>query len=174
MKKYWKAAPGLEMFFEVSNYGEVRSKSRKVWLKGNGGTYYLRTIPACLRRPPKEGYFRIPFRGRMYYAHRLIALAWVPNPEKKPEVNHKDGNKQNNKPKNLEWVTRQENISHSVSTGLKPLGANCWNARLTTQEVADIREKRAEGVRCVSLARAYKVSHATISRISRGISRRSS
>lgn len=55
---------------------------------------------------------------RWQKVHRLVALAFIPNPENKSDVNHKDGNKQNPHVDNLEWMTRRENIMHGRATGL--------------------------------------------------------
>ena len=57
--------------------------------------------------------------------HRLVAKTFIKNPENYPEVNHKDGNKNNNDASNLEWVTSKGNISHAIKTGLIKTGGNC-------------------------------------------------
>jgi len=56
-----------------------------------------------------SGYYRVKLNGKLYYLHRLLAQAFIPNPENKPEVDHIDGNKQNNCLSNLRWATRAEN-----------------------------------------------------------------
>lgn len=60
--------------------------------------------------------------GKQYmrYTHRLVAEAFIPNPDHMPEVNHKDGNKQNNAVSNLEWTNRSRNMRHAYRTGLRP------------------------------------------------------
>ena len=69
-----------------------------------------------------KGYHRIQFMalGRRVTtsAHRLVAIAFIPNPENKTDVNHKDGNKNNNHVSNLEWATRKENMAHASKNGL--------------------------------------------------------
>lgn len=81
----------------------------------------------------KHGYCRITLtkpdgkRGGLF-VHRAIALAFIPNPENKPDVNHMDGNKSNNALSNLEWATRGENMRHAKNTGL-------WNRRMGIEHV---------------------------------------
>lgn len=71
-----------------------------------------------------DGYMCLRVRpcGKRYKVHRIVAMAFIPNPENKPQVNHIDGNKQNNHVSNLEWATAKENIKHAWKSGLsKPL-----------------------------------------------------
>ena len=72
--------------------------------------------------------------------HRLVARYFIPNPEAKDFVNHIDGNKQNNKVDNLEWVTPSENSQHAVATGLSPVGSEKTLAKLTEADVIDIQK----------------------------------
>lgn len=76
----------------------------------------------------------------MHFVHRLVAEKYVPNPDNKPQVNHKDGNKLNNNADNLEWVTNQENRDHAMKNGLHLQGEACSWSKLTKKAVQFIRE----------------------------------
>ena len=109
----WKAIEGTDGKYEVSNTGKVRCTD----YKQTGKTKELTAGEKA------GGYLqlRVKIEGRLktVVVHRLVAKAFVPNPDGKPEVNHKDGNKKNNHADNLEWVTRSENIRHAVKSGLR-------------------------------------------------------
>lgn len=112
--------------------------------------------------------------------HRLIAKAFIPNPENKPEVNHKDGNKTNNRVENLEWTTRSENAKHAYKNNLitltgdhlKLMQANSGKAQ------AKFTEAEAEMIKLIyenmnkpsaaRIAKAYKCSKPTILKIVNG------
>lgn len=87
-----------------------------------GETVFAKNGMELGQRQNKNGYFQINVRirkkQRTFLVHRLLAIRFIPNPESKPEVNHIDGNKGNNRLSNLEWSTRSENIKHGFSSGL--------------------------------------------------------
>lgn len=78
--------------------------------------------------------------------HRLLAIQFIPNPENKPMVNHKDGVKLNNSLDNLEWVTNQENVQHAYDIGVNPKMADRWNNKNPIQNIYDVCELLQEGL----------------------------
>ena len=77
--------------------------------------------------------------GKRYFVHRLVAEKYIPNPENKPQVNHKDGNKLNNHVDNLEWMTNLENRKHALDNRLHLQGEDCPWSKLTSSDVSFIR-----------------------------------
>lgn len=113
---------GYESSYEVSDQGTVRSIDRT--FKGqDGATYKKRGRVLATNRNKNVEYQQVSLwnqnKGMSCYVHRLVAIAHIPNPQVLPEVNHKDGNRQNNLATNLEWTDRVGNATHAVQTGLK-------------------------------------------------------
>lgn len=115
-----------------------------------GEVYSLNYNNTGVKKPLKQ---RLNSKGRFYVnlskggkyrsfeVARLVAKAFVDNPNNKTDVNHLDGDKRNNNYKNLEWVTKEENIRHAVLNNLMPKGENHVMSVLTEQIVKDIRLK---------------------------------
>lgn len=94
------------------------------------------------------------------FVHRLVAEIYIPNPQNKSQVNHKDGNKTNNSVDNLEWVNNLENREHAVKNGLHLCGENCSHAKLKQKDVDYIRS--LENPDKTLLANKFGVSKSTI------------
>ncbi len=106
-----------------------------------------------------------------FMIHRLVAKAFVPNPESKPEVNHKDGNKTNNSADNLEWVTTKENKRHACDAGLfDNRGSKNGCAKLSEEQVIEIRRLYAtKAYRQQDLGDRFGVSQTMIGGIVRRV-----
>lgn len=157
MKEVWKYIVGTNRKYKVSTLGRVKS------LQGKNEKLMLPYT--------SKGYVRIKLvvngRRRAFQMHQLVATAFIPNPQNKPEVNHIDGDKNNNTKKNLEWNTRSENMLHVYKTGLNSsVGENHHNSKLTQKNVDEIRTKYVPR-KCTmkELGEMYGVRYGTISSI---------
>jgi hypothetical protein len=162
--------------YEVSSDGRVRSIDRKV-RRSDGKLFQYKGRERC-QSVSVDGYLRVKVGSRTssvrtITVHRLVAIAFVPNPKGLRTVNHRNGNKLDNRAANLEWMTRLDNLRHAQTHGLlrpPPPGELHPNAKLTNREAALIRsaDYSVPGTR-VAMARRYGISVDTVTLIRKGL-----
>lgn len=126
MKEVWKDISGFEGFYQVNNFGSIKGLQRIVRTGKKGTTF--RTIKErmiTIRRYP-NGYeyvkLLLPKQENPKLVHRLMANAFIQNPENKPDINHKNGVKWDNRLENIEWCTKSENVNHAIDNGFIKTG----------------------------------------------------
>ncbi len=117
-------------------------------------------------QPNGKGYLRVSIGGKLRFVHRLVAEKYIPNPENKPQVNHKDGNKLNNSVNNLEWVSNMENRQHAVKNLLHLSGEKCPWSKITKKDVDFIRENKQYTARQIS--EMFNISMSNVRTIRQG------
>jgi hypothetical protein len=170
----WKPSPLAPAHVEVSNLGRVRTLDRLAPSSRDKQPTQLRAGKVLSPwMAKKTGYFLISVkegdRRTKYLVHRLVASAFCTGFEPSLSVNHKDGDKTNNLPSNLEWVTLQRNTQHAWESGLVNLrGENQPTSKLTDDQVREIRARIAAGESCNSISKDYPVCPTIIYRIRDG------
>jgi len=156
----WKPIAGYEGLYEVSNFGNVKSLS-----------YHRTKVERILRLSTAAGYPLIHLykcgKSTAIKIHRLVATAFIPNPDSKPTVNHINGIKTDNRVQNLEWATYSENLKEAHRLGLaNSKGERHSQSKLTSFEIIEIRTM-GKSKTIYELGVQFGVSYQHISKIIR-------
>lgn len=164
----WRAIAGYGLRYSISNRGEVLSNPRRVW---NGHQYYWVELQELKQTPDKDGYMQVGLckdgKNKTLKVHRLVAQTFVPNPENKPEVNHENGRKSDNRAANLIWATKKENELHSRRVLGNHLGEKNSRSSLSNAQVVEIQSLIERGFDDQEIAQRMNdiVHRTTINRI---------
>lgn len=130
MEEIWKDIPEYEGLYQISNLGNIKSQHSNRMSGQRPGKLLKITLM-------KNGYMSLELRmgdtNKRHLVHRLIAEVFIPNPDKRPVVNHINGIKNDNRIENLEWCTQSENVRHAIDAGLRTAafgpakGTKPWN-----------------------------------------------
>ena len=169
----WKDIDGYKGLYQVSNFGRVKSLDRirfkyqyKCQKKIN--MLYKGKI---LSPGDSKGYFIVCLMINNKYktisVHRLVAKAFIQNPENKPNINHIDFNPKNNHISNLEWCTQYENIHHTIkhNRDVQITSENHYNAKLKNKDVIEIKSLLKNNIKQKSIAEIFNVDASLISKI---------
>lgn len=167
----WRPVVGLEGWYEVSNHGRVRSVDRTIMqTRRSGRTRPWRYVGKTLSISPsgRTGYVAVHLMcggiRRNGKVHKLVAAAFLGHCPAGCEINHIDGDKTNNVPSNLEYVSHNANMVHAAKNGLMPdvSGTKNPRVRLTEREVFTIRERFCRGESHQTLASEYGIGATTV------------
>ena len=167
VQEIWKDIQGYEGFYQISNFGRVKS------LGGICGTCKRKEKIRALHHT-KDGYVKVRLlrnsNDKTYRVHRLVAEAFIPNPNGYDTVNHIDGNKDNNCVDNLEWCDRNKQMQHAYKLGLKqPVHTN---RKLSDDDIRYIRKNykwQSQEFGTVALSKKFGVTNKVIGDVVRGI-----
>lgn len=159
----WRDVPGYEGLYKVSYFGVIMSVARK-W---KSGRWLIRSHEGKLMAQSidRKGYYKVGLckdgKSKMLAVHRLVAMAFHPNPDNKPQVNHKDTNKRNNHKDNLEWATNSQNMQHAHDNGLMNMriGEKHPKAKLKAEDIPVIRSSTLSDY---ELAKQYGISRSAM------------
>lgn len=162
MEEIWVDIHGYEGLYQVSNTGKIKALPKYY----KTGEYYgLRFQGEKILKPYSTGRYLVVElnngKPKAVKVHRVVAEHFVGNNENKPEVNHIDGNRLNNRADNLEWCTRSENQSHAYRSGLQKIktgGELSWTRRVINTNTNFVYERMTDA------AKDFNISHATLSR----------
>jgi len=163
IQENWIPIQNYENSYEISNLGNIRSLDR--YLLRKDGRKYLKKGKYLNPGKNTKGYYQVRLEGgNIYRVHRLVALAFIPNPLNLPQVNHKNGIKTDNRAENLEWCTNSQNQLHAYNNGLQKdrSGENNSRAKLNNLLVVEIRDLYKSGHEINDICDKFSESRQTI------------
>jgi hypothetical protein len=149
----WLPVVGFEGLYEISDLGKVKRNNK------------------ILKNQIRTGYPKVTLMANRFKkqisVHRLVAIAFIPNPENKLEVNHINGIKTDNRVENLEWCSRKENAQHSYDNKLqKPQKGSCHGgSKLSEIDIINIRNRFIKGESSSKLSKDFNIALSTLSQI---------
>lgn len=160
----WKDIEGFENKYQISNFGNIKSLDR---IDSLGRFHKSKILKKSIE---KDGYEYITLlckksKSKSFFIHRLVAYSFMFNLDNLPQINHKDGNKCNNRVSNLEWNTAQQNVIHALNKGLRKSGENHPWSVLTNYQVLQIPKLLEQGMTQKSISKLYNVSYSCIKNI---------
>lgn len=162
MEEVWKDVVGYEGLYQVSNSGRIKS------LKYANQYGVFKREKILRKRYDKKGYLHVYLYDKnmkkSFKLHRLIAETFIPNPENKPQVNHINGIKDDNRVENLEWCTNQENQIHAFKIGLQKIKVGSLNPNAKKVNLYDLKGNYINTFGSIKEAQMYL--HKNISHIS--------
>lgn len=164
----WQWVVGYEGHYKISNEGRVFSASRAITAPSNRKRFLVGKIMRARISPQDGGCYIVLSknnRRKTVKVHRLVAIAFIPNPENKKTVNHIDGNRSNNRIENLEWATFSENGLHSCRVLRKNIGSNHASHKLSENDIPVIFSRKKDGVSTSEIASAFGVCSDSIRRV---------
>lgn len=165
----WKPVTGYRGLYEVSNRGGVRSLDRVVsFVQAGVSKKTLRKGRVLVPRCISSGYYQVVLSktgvNHAYLVHRLVAAAFISNPENLPVVMHLDDDRKNNVVQNLKWSTQKDNLTDMVNKGR----GDQMKAKLTEEQLGEIHRLLRLGESQVRIAAKFSISQALVSSVNTG------
>lgn len=169
----------------LPGYVEINGWNSRYWINSDGAIYNYNIGNFMVTNKNQGGYFVIGFclggKRKNFLVHRLVAEYFLPKVEGKNFINHKDGNRENNKVENLEWCTHQENINHAIKMGLidhsaitekqknngKRLGLS--RRKYSDEQIKEFRKMKSKGFTISFVAKRFGVNRSTMRDILSGV-----
>ena len=142
----WRSIKGYEGIYEVSDYGRIRSIDRFVEIEVRGRKIKKKYKSKIIKPSTINSGYQVVWLSKHgevspFSVHRIVAIAYIENPNDYEDVNHKNGNKKDNRVENLEWCTRRENIQHCYHVlGRKPPVVTSVRCVETGEKYASIKD----------------------------------